>query len=190
LPIAPFTETAGSFVNMEGKLQSFNGVVRPLGETRPGWKVLRVLGNLLGLAGFEYTSVEEVRGELTAASDIAGNLNNQLASVSANVVPADGGLTRVADVPMFHVDAITRRAESLQATRHAAAPEASAHPATLAEAGIADGDSVVAKQGSAEVRVIARADAGLPQGVVRLAAAHPATVALGGLFDPIEIKRG
>ncbi|MDN0075954.1 NADH-quinone oxidoreductase subunit NuoG [Crenobacter sp. SG2303] len=190
LPIAPFTETAGSFVNMEGKLQSFNGVVRPLGETRPGWKVLRVLGNLLGLAGFEYTSVEEIRGELTAAGDIAETLNNQLASVTANVIAADAGLTRVADVPMFHVDPITRRAESLQATRHAVTPEASAHPATLAEAGIADGDSVVVKQGSGEARVIARADAALPQGVVRLVAAHPATVALGGLFDPIEIKRG
>ena len=59
LPIAPFTETAGTFVNTEGTVQSFNGVVQPLGETRPAWKVLRVLGNLLGLAGFDYDSARK-----------------------------------------------------------------------------------------------------------------------------------
>ena len=63
LPIAPFTETAGAFVNTEGRLQSFHGVVKPLGDTRPGWKVLRVLGNLLGLPGFDYNSAEEVRAD-------------------------------------------------------------------------------------------------------------------------------
>ncbi|MDP0983977.1 molybdopterin-dependent oxidoreductase, partial [Klebsiella variicola] len=61
LPIAPFTETSGSFVNSEGRLQSFVGVVKPLAETRPAWKVLRVLGNLLGLAGFDQDSSEQVR---------------------------------------------------------------------------------------------------------------------------------
>ncbi|WP_455778407.1 NADH-quinone oxidoreductase subunit NuoG, partial [Burkholderia stabilis] len=61
LPVAPFTETAGTFVNAEGTVQSFNGVVRPLGDTRPAWKVLRVLGSLLGLPNFEYETAEEVR---------------------------------------------------------------------------------------------------------------------------------
>ena len=63
LPIAPFTETPGTFVNAEGRVQSFHGVVKPRGETRPAWKVLRVLGNLLGLPGFEYETSEEVRDE-------------------------------------------------------------------------------------------------------------------------------
>ncbi len=54
LPIAPWTETSGTFINTEGRVQSFNAVVKPLGETRPAWKVLRVLGNLLGLAGFDH----------------------------------------------------------------------------------------------------------------------------------------
>ena len=62
LPIAPFTETAGTFINTEGRAQSFQGVVQPLGETRPAWKVLRVLGNLLGLAGFEQQSADDARG--------------------------------------------------------------------------------------------------------------------------------
>jgi NADH dehydrogenase/NADH:ubiquinone oxidoreductase subunit G len=54
LPIAPFTETSGTFVNIEGRIQSFNGVVKPRGDARPAWKVLRVLGNVLNLEGFDY----------------------------------------------------------------------------------------------------------------------------------------
>ncbi|MEO7500890.1 MAG: NADH-quinone oxidoreductase subunit NuoG, partial [Casimicrobiaceae bacterium] len=61
LPVAPFTETSGTFVNCEGRAQSFHGVVRPLGETRPLWKVLRVLGTLLGKPGFDFDTSEEVR---------------------------------------------------------------------------------------------------------------------------------
>ena len=62
-PIAPFTETSGTFVNTEGRVQSFNGVMAPRGDTRPGWKVLRVLGNILQLEGFEYDTPEQVRAE-------------------------------------------------------------------------------------------------------------------------------
>ena len=73
LPIAPFTETPGTFVNAEGRLQSFHAVVKPLGETRPGWKVLRVLANLLGLPGFDYESAQDVlvaaRGPQDAGQD-------------------------------------------------------------------------------------------------------------------------
>ena len=84
LPIAPFTETAGCFVNAEGRAQSFHGVVKPLGETRPGWKVLRVLGNLLGLDGFAQESAEEVRAQ--ALGDLATlpqRLDNQAGAPSA-----------------------------------------------------------------------------------------------------------
>jgi NADH-quinone oxidoreductase subunit G len=63
LPISPFSETAGTFVNCEGRAQSFNGSVKPLGDTRPAWKVLRVLGNLLGLSGFDYENSEAIRDE-------------------------------------------------------------------------------------------------------------------------------
>jgi NADH-quinone oxidoreductase subunit G len=191
LPIAPFTETAGSFVNMEGKLQAFNGVVRPLGETRPGWKVLRVLGNLLDLPGFEQNSIEEVRAEFLAqAGDIVTRLNNGVSNVVVNTAVRSEGLVRVGEVPMFHVDGITRRAESLQATSHAAAPVATAHPSVLAQAGVEAGSEAVVRQGSAEIRVKVEADAALPEGVLRLAVSHPVTMSLGGMFDTIELKRG
>ena len=69
LPIAPFTETPGTFVNAEGRVQSFHAVVKPLGETRPAWKVLRVLANMLGLPGFDYESAQEVLAAARGAQD-------------------------------------------------------------------------------------------------------------------------
>ncbi len=81
LPVAPFTETSGTFINTEGRVQSFNAVVKPLGETRPAWKVLRVLGNLLGLPGFEQDSSEAVRAEV---------LGGKPSSVAERLIKADG----------------------------------------------------------------------------------------------------
>src|SRR3990167_4742837 len=78
LPIAPFTETSGTFVNTEGRVQSFNGAVKPLGEARPAWKVLRVLGNLLDVPGFDYDSSEAVRDEVLACVNISQKLNNTM----------------------------------------------------------------------------------------------------------------
>ncbi|HJV06900.1 MAG TPA: NADH-quinone oxidoreductase subunit NuoG [Chromobacteriaceae bacterium] len=189
LPIAPFSETAGSFVNMEGTLQSFNGVVRPLGETRPAWKVLRVLGNMLNLDGFDYNSAEEVRAELLAKGAVADALNNQLSQVSANPV-SQSGLVRIGEVPLYQADALCRRAVSLQQTQAAAVPVASVSGKQLAALGLSAGSTVLVRQGQAEIRVAIDADDALPDGVVRLATAHPTTVALGGMFDPIEIKQG
>ncbi|AVG15943.1 NADH-quinone oxidoreductase subunit G [Chromobacterium vaccinii] len=187
LPVAPFSETAGSFVNMEGKLQTFNGVVKPLGETRPAWKVLRVLGNMLSLSGFEQNSVEEVRAEF---GDLASKLNNALSKVAAD--PAvSSGIVRVGEVPMYQADAICRRAPSLQQTNEAkGAAVVRAHSGLLAKLGVAAGSTALLKQGEGEARVSVEADDSLPADVVRVAAAHASTLALGGMFDAIEIKQG
>src|SRR5512140_1311819 len=82
LPVAPFTETSGTFVSTEGRVQSFKGAVKPLGEARPAWKVLRVLGNLLNVAGFDYDSSEAVRDELLSGTDVADKLNNHIEGVA------------------------------------------------------------------------------------------------------------
>jgi NADH-quinone oxidoreductase subunit G len=190
LPIAPFSETAGSFVNMEGRLQTFNGVVRPLGEARPAWKVLRVLGSMLELPGFEYTSVEEVRAEWQGKGDIAAALANTVSRVLPVDAEVRAGLTRVGEVPMYQADPISRRAESLQQTVWAARPVASAHSAVLTAAGVAPGSQAQISQGDARVTVRIEADDSLPQDTLRLATAHPDTVALGGMFDPIQISQG
>jgi NADH-quinone oxidoreductase subunit G len=114
LPIATFAETSGTYVNLEGLWQSFTGATRPLGEARPGWKVLRVLGNLANLADFDYQSSEEVREELRArCADIAASSYQGTHDVKAG---ADSE-ARVIDVPMYAVDAVLRRAPALQRTR-------------------------------------------------------------------------
>jgi NADH-quinone oxidoreductase subunit G len=112
LPIGTFAETSGTYVNAEGCWQSVAGCARPVGEARPGWKVLRVLGNLLDLAGFEYESSEDVRDAVRAA---AGDVAPDTAFNGTRAVSAGQGGT--VDVPMYAVDAIVRRAPALQKTR-------------------------------------------------------------------------
>ncbi len=188
LPIGPFTETAGTFVNCEGRVQRFNGVVKPLGETRPAWKVLRVLGSLLGLPGFEFATIDDVRATLPeslGAERLA--VGTKVAIAAPNRAPA--ALERVADVPIHFADPLVRRAPSLQRTADAAAPAARMNARTLAAAGVAAGAAVVVRQGRGEARLPAIEDATVPDGVVRIAAAHPATAALEGLCGPISIAK-
>ncbi len=113
LPISTFVETSGTYINLEGLWQSFAGAAKPLGETRPGWKVLRVLGNLAGVRDFDYQSSEDVREELRArcADLAAGSYEGK------HEVQNGSGDARVVDVPMYAIDAVLRRASSLQRTR-------------------------------------------------------------------------
>jgi NADH-quinone oxidoreductase subunit G len=118
LPIGTFAETSGTYVNLEGAWQSFAGAALPVGQARPGWKVLRVLGNLLGLSGFEQLSSEEVRDALRAQIEkSAAPMPGTAEAVAGNAHGA-----RVVDVQPYQSDAIVRRAVSLQKTREARAP--------------------------------------------------------------------
>ena len=194
LPIAPFTETSGTFVNCEGRVQSFYGTVKPLADTRPAWKVLRVLGNLLGVAGFDYETSEAVRTEvlgtdLTPELLIAG-LDNKAAQASAsNPQIKVFGLQRLADVPIYFADAIVRRAASLQMTFDAKAPKAYMSAATLAAVGVAAGDKVKVSQGNGSVVLEAALAKGQADQVVRVAAGHASTAALGAMFGAIEVQK-
>jgi len=190
LPVTPFTETAGTFVSCEGRVQSFSGVVRPRGEARPAWKVLRVLGNLLQLAGFDQQSAEEVRARALPA-DYAARLSNALSDEPSPVPPpAAEPLQRVADVPIYACDPIVRRAPSLQQTRDARPPAARMNARTLAALGLADGVAVRIRQGEGtEALLAAELDERLADGVVRVAAAHESTGRLGPMFGPIRVER-
>ncbi|HET8694425.1 MAG TPA: NADH-quinone oxidoreductase subunit NuoG, partial [Aquabacterium sp.] len=189
LPIAPFSETSGTFVNAEGRVQSFHGVVKPLGETRPAWKVLRVLGNLLSIDGFEFETSEEVRAR--ALGDVAAlpaRLSNETQATIASVA-ATGGLERLADVPIYSADALVRRAESLQQTADAAAPVASLPQALWAELGLSEGAQVKVSQDGASAVLPAVLDASLPANVVRVPAGHAATSTLGAMFGAIRVEK-
>jgi NADH-quinone oxidoreductase subunit G len=114
LPISPFTETAGTFINTEGRAQSFHGVVRPLGETRPAWKVLRVLGQLLGLKGFDFETVEQVR-QAALPEGWAQRLSNAT-QAAIDVMPVDA---KPVTAGIYELDALVRRAPALQRTADA-----------------------------------------------------------------------
>jgi len=131
LPIAPFTETSGSFVNAEGRLQSFHAVVRPLGETRPGWKVLRVLANLMDLSGTGFETSQEVLAQITGMTGDSSavpveQLNNHSDAVVSDLAGVAGEAPAAAAI--YQLDGLVRRSPSLQATRDGLAGAAEAQP--------------------------------------------------------------
>jgi NADH-quinone oxidoreductase subunit G len=112
LPIAPFTETSGSFVNAEGRLQSFHAVVKPRGDTRPAWKVLRVLGNLLDVPGFNFETSQDVLAKVQAQP-------LRLSNAVRAEVRLGGAVSEPAVAAIYQLDGIVRRAPSLQQTADA-----------------------------------------------------------------------
>jgi len=190
LPISPFTETAGAFVNAEGTLQAFSGVVRPLGETRPGWKVLRVVGNVLGLPGFEYDSVEDVRASALPQGVDASRLNNRTDAALARGVQASGALERIADVPIYHADALVRRAPSLHLTAASRTADVIGLSAVLFDKlGLKEGDPVRVRQGDRSVQAAATRDALLAETAVRVSAGTTLGAALGDLFGELVVEK-
>jgi len=190
LPISPFTETSGAFVSTEGRVQSFKGVVQPLAATRPAWKVLRVLGNLLGLAGFDYDSSEMALKEALGSGDIAARLDNRAKSLVLGKLAADGsGIQRIGEVPIYQADAIVRRAASLQQAHDAADPVASMNGLLFDQLGLRNGDQVTIRQGSGVAVLTAVRDDKLPANCIRVPAAHPHTAGLGGMFGTVTAER-
>jgi NADH-quinone oxidoreductase subunit G len=196
LPISPFSETAGTFVNCEGRAQSFNGTVKPLGETRPAWKVLRVLGNLLGLSGFDYENSEAIRDEALGkgVTDHSSKLNNvaKLAPTGAKHTIHSGDelkLERLTDLPIYFADAIARRSEPLIRTADSQAPLVTISAKIADALGVKAGEMVTVQQGEGSATLVAAVDARLPQNVVRVAAGHQLTSSLGAMFGPISIEK-
>jgi len=182
LPITPFTETSGTYVSCEGRAQSFNGVVKPQGDARPGWKVLRVLGSMFGAPGFDAIDrSEQVRDDVLGGKGLAstprhdadplragldnglkGSVNGSAqAAAHASAHPTAHTLERITELPLYAVDGIVRRSDALQATRAARAPQALVSSTTLAGLGLAAGDSVlVAHHGQPAQPIIAPTNAG------------------------------
>ncbi len=185
LPAATFAETAGSFVNTEGNWQSFNGAVAAPGEARPAWKILRVMGNLFDVSGFEFTSAEEVRDELKAACGEPAPAGAAWHPTAMSALPA--GLLRIADVPIYAVDAMVRRAAPLQATADADLWQIRVNSATAEKAGLASAVEAKVTQDGAEVVLPLLIDARLPDNAVYLPAGLSATVGLGGGFVAVEL---
>jgi NADH-quinone oxidoreductase subunit G len=185
LPIAPFTETSGTFVNIEGRAQRFHATVNALGDARPGWKVLRVLGNLLGVAGFDFDTIDQVRAACPGAGDVASRLSNKVRTASAPSALSVSGIQRIADVPAYFADPLARRSPPLQKTKQARAPTARVNARTMQALGVSSGQPLLANG----ARINVSLDAGVPDGCVRIAAAHPSTEGIGAMFGAVKLEK-
>ena len=194
LPIAPFTETSGTRMSMEGRVQSFTAAVKPLGEARPAWKVLRVLANTLGLDGFNFESSEQVKTEVFGGekpSTVVWNrLNNNLRILfDVKVQEKTNVLQRLGEVPQYRMDSVVRRSSPLQKTKQVAEPVAGMNAKLMAELGVQEGDLVVVKQGIGSAKLKVTLDAGLAKGTVRVPTGYDVTASLGELMGEIEVAR-
>ncbi|APX76750.1 NADH-quinone oxidoreductase chain 3 [Achromobacter insolitus] len=187
LPVSPFTETSGTFVNAQGLPQSFKGTVTPFGQTRPGWKVLRVLGNVLHLAGFDDETSESVR-DAVLAGGIEGRLSNEI-KAPLGLGQVASGLERVADVPIYRTDAMVRRSEPLQAAPASKRPAAAMNGRTLTSLGLTAGVKVRVSSGQGAVELETVQDDAVADRAVRISAAFENTAALGGAFGQISVER-
>ena len=194
LPIAPFTETSGTFMSMEGRVQSFTAVCKPLGECRPAWKVLRVLANTLGLKGFEFDSSEQVKtkifnGEKPSAV-VWRSLNNnlkELVEIQVNIKHA--GLQRIGEVPQYESDPIVRRSAPLQKTKYNTQPMARMRAEQIIALGFADGDTILVRQDKGSAVLQVKLDNHVAMGCVRVTASHEGSIGLGDLMGDITIEK-
>jgi NADH-quinone oxidoreductase subunit G len=194
LPMAAFTETAGTFINATGEWQSFNGVAKAYQASRPAWKILRALGNFLHLDGFDYESAEEVKHEVKALIEKMPVMTMQpLSQLDALPVFSDRTLiTRIGEVPIYALDSLVRHANPLQETERLMEGESDVlriHAETAKQLSLQEYDMVKIRQQSDEVSLSVRFDSRVAKDAVWLAGGVSATVGLGDLFGTIEINK-
>ena len=190
LPISPFTETSGTFINCEGRVQSFEGATTPLGQSRPAWKVLRVLGNLLGLEGFEYESSKEVLETFLEelGGDVAVKLNNFSGVGPAFVPRAGDALERLPVVPSLQSDSLVRRAPSLQKRYPSATNRLFLSPAFLKEQQLAEYSRVMIESGQNKMECEVFADVALADGVAELFMGGDLSDVQFPLYGSLEVR--
>jgi len=187
LPMSPFTETAGTYVNTVGEWQSFEGVAKPHGSARPAWKILRALANFMELEGFEYESSHQVRDAIprgASAPVFAKNATTRQAGSSAFA------LSRIGEIPCYAIDGLSRRSEPLQMAQTLMMGDVDfvrLHPETAAKYKLNDGDIACVKQGSAEVKLPVTLDATIARDAIWIAGGIAATAELGDLMGEVTI---
>jgi len=195
LPIATVFESSGSSVNLEGSWQRFNAAVNPPGEARPAWKILRVLGNLFDLSGFEQISVEEVYDELQAECENVAYrpLRLSTAEITAAVSTGAASLQRVTSSSLYHNGTMVRRADALQATASALdAHKLRLNSTTAGRLGLADADEVTLSSGESSRNMAIELDDRVADNSFELAAGTAESVGFGvdGPFEIDQIGKG
>lgn len=189
LPISPFTETSGTFVNAEGRWQSFEGVVEPRGETRPAWKILRVLGNLLDCDGFEYVNTHEIRDEIKSLVGDSEPSNEMNWFCPESLDGKAKGIESIADRPMYSIDCLVRRAESLQevgSTYHSAIR---INQNVASSAGLSDGESALARKDDIEITLPVVIDNRVPDEGVLIPSSLSGAIVCGSKSSEITLSR-
>ena len=189
LPAAAYGETSGTYVSAEGRWQSFTGVVKPLGEARPAWKILRVLGNLFELKGFEQVSSEEVLKELRDAVGEVHADNRYTGTRTLSAVVQPKGFMRAAETPVYSTDALVRRAAPLQATRDADATYAHLSPEDAKRLKLVAGDKLSLRHDGARLTLPVKLDESIAAGDVWVPAALAATLNLGPMYTAVDLEK-
>lgn len=189
LPIAPYTENSGTYINVAGTWQNFQAVTTPLAEVRPAWKVLRVMANLLEVPGFDYLNAEQIAVEVrnlcqtklftAAASSVNFSKVNQ-------AVPA---LTRITQWPLYRVDNLVRRAEPLQQSAANEPPHCCVNAEVARELHVQAGEKVQVIQNAHSVELPVKIDERIPNACALVAAGFSKTAKLGESFGHLEIKK-
>ena len=190
LPIAPMAENEGSLTNIDGRVQTVRPAGPVQGEARPGWKVLRVLAEYLGLEGFDVTEVRQISDQLAAAINDVSFEAGQAETESTGSSPETSGFERVGDVPIYAVDALVRRSQPLQKSDLGQNHWLGINPADAGRQNIDEGDAVTVRQGDASTELPARIMDEVPEGALWVKAAGCSTRLLGPAFGAIEITAG
>jgi NADH-quinone oxidoreductase subunit G len=185
LPMAAVAESDGTHVNCEGVNQSWKAAIHPVGEARPGWKILRVMANYLDLDGFDYLSCESIRDE----NETSGNLKKDSASsdLGALSIVEENKLACIVHLPLYRADTVTRRSLALQQTQDNPPAAAGLHPDTLAVMKIEDGSSVELSNSDGKINITVFASDTIPLNCVLLPTAMQETAALGNA-NWLEVK--
>jgi NADH-quinone oxidoreductase subunit G len=190
LPIALSAETSGTYINIEGTSQSFSGVVPPQGETRPAWKVLRVLGNYFDIDGFTYTASTHVHDEVLAMIGDIEPDNEGKWKLSGAIQNTNGALQRVTEIPMNSIDPQVRRAQALQQTADKADDSIHINSSLAGKLGLAQDERGHVEQGPGSAMLPVTIDDRIPDGCVLIQAGQASHTSLGAWYGDIKISKG
>lgn len=189
LPTAGFAETSGTYVNAAGTWQSFAGATKPPGEARPGWKVLRVLGNQLALEGFDFNSSEDVLQAVQALDSRAWREVDWHAQETLDRLSVSGDLCRIGVAPIYAQDSLVRRAQALQETPDAQVVGAFMNSKVAAQYGLADGDQAKVTQAGAHAQLAVHIDERVADDSVWIPMGVEQCAGLGASFGRLELEK-
>ena len=180
LPIAHYAEQSGTYINCTGAVQGSRAAAKPAGEARPGWKVLRVMGNYLDVEGFDHITIEDVQDDYVLGFEgIVRQRGMGLKEIPDRV--EEGAVQRICETPMYRIDQSVRFAEALQSTADNPAPTVGLNEVTMRRLGLTEGNKANVRQGEAHVELDVVLDQRLPDDCAFVPAGHLQTAALAGL---------